>query len=195
MIKQILGTALIAVLGIILVMNMLNMNKESSTNEYDVTGDTEAEGVAIGPPGSSGLEVGELSPDFELKTLEGETIRLSDLLGKKIMLNFWATWCPPCLKEMPEMQEFYDEHGDEIEILAVNVTGSEKNEQAVHDFIDEYSYTFPILLDTAMNVSDEYKAITIPTTYFIGTDGTIQHPRKAGPMTYEFMEEMLEELN
>ncbi|MFD2045753.1 TlpA family protein disulfide reductase [Ornithinibacillus salinisoli] len=195
MLKKILGVGLITVLGIILVMNVMESNKETTNSEYDVTGDTDVEGVAISPPGTSGLEIGQFAPDFELESLNGEKVKLSDLQGKKVMINFWATWCSPCKKEMPEMQKFYEDHGDEIEILAVNVTGSEKNETVVRDFIDHYSYSFPVLLDESTNVSDDYRAISFPTSYFIGTDGTIQQPRKVGPMTYDFMVEMLDELN
>src|SRR5690625_5188421 len=72
-----------------------------------------------------GLEKGNLAPDFELETIEGETVKLSDYRGEKVMLNFWATWCPPCRAEMPDMQKFHENH-DEGVILAVNLTETEK---------------------------------------------------------------------
>ena len=68
-----------------------------------------------------GLSIGSKAPDFELKTLSGENVKLSDYRGKKVMLNFWATWCAPCKEEMPDMEEFYKQNGEEIEILAVNI--------------------------------------------------------------------------
>lgn len=93
------------------------------------------------------------------------------------------------------MQRLYEEYGDDITIIAINATGSERNESAVRDFIDEYGYTFPVAIDKNNDTTDNYMAYTIPTSYFIGTDGVIQVPRKVGPMTYDFMVEMMNSLN
>ncbi|UJL48023.1 TlpA family protein disulfide reductase [Virgibacillus sp. NKC19-16] len=199
MYKKILGTVGILALAGIVLFNFVQQNNETQTentpNEYNVSGDTNAEGTAIVPPESTGIEPGEPAPEFEMETLDGEKIALSELQGKKVILNFWATWCPPCREEMPEMQEFHEEYGDEVEILAVNLTDTETRKQDVVDYINEYGYTYTIPLDTDSAVSDEYRAITVPTTYFIGTDGTIQAPRKVGPMTYDFMEETINSIN
>lgn len=119
-----------------------------------------------------GLEVGNFAPDFELETLDGDVVSLSDFKGQKIILNFWATWCPPCRAEMPDFEEAYVD--DNLEILAVNLTESESNESRVHSFIDELGLTFPILMDRASNVSDMYEVRTYPTTYIIDSEGMIQ---------------------
>ncbi|MBM7598446.1 thiol-disulfide isomerase/thioredoxin [Virgibacillus halotolerans] len=197
--KRIIGIVVLVVLVGIVTFNIVQKNEDKQTDrgpdEYDVSGDPDVEGAMITSPGADdGIELGNMAPDFELETLSGETLKLSDLQGKKVILNFWATWCPPCKVEMPEMQEFYDEHGDDVEIVAVNLTSSETNEKKVHDYIDEHKYTYPVPLDKDSEVGDTYMAITVPTTYFIGTDGKVQQPKKVGPMTYEFMEEMLDEL-
>ena len=197
--KRIIGIVVLVVLVGIVTFNIVQKNEDKQTDrgpdEYDVSGDPDVEGAMITSPGADdGIELGDMAPDFELETLSGETLKLSDLQGKKVILNFWATWCPPCKVEMPEMQEFYDEHGDDVEIVAVNLTSSETNEKKVHDYIDEHKYTYPVPLDKDSEVGDTYMAITVPTTYFIGTDGKVQQPKKVGPMTYEFMEEMLDEL-
>lgn len=197
--KRIIGIVVLVVLVGIVTFNIVQKNEDKQTDrgpdEYDVSGDPDVEGAMITSPGADdGIELGDMAPDFELETLSGETLKLSDLQGKKVILNFWATWCPPCKVEMPEMQEFYDEHGDDVEIVAVNLTSSETNEKKVHDYIDEHKYTYPVALDKDSEVGDTYMAITVPTTYFIGTDGKVQQPKKVGPMTYEFMEEMLDEL-
>ncbi|OZU90219.1 cytochrome C biogenesis protein [Virgibacillus indicus] len=198
MYKQIIGTVIILGLAGIVLFNFVQQTKESSEpngpNAYNVSGDVSTEGGAIAPVESAGLEPGEIAPDFELETLEGETVKLSDYKGKKVILNFWATWCPPCREEMPEMQEFHDTYGDNVEMLAVNLTGSESNVKKVQEYIDEFNYTYPIPLDKESAVGDEYRVISVPTTYFIGTDGKIQQPRKVGPMTYDFMEEMANSL-
>ena len=192
MYKQIVGTVIILALAGIVLFNFVQQTNDDSAedgpNVYNVSGDVTAEGGAIAPVESKGLEPGEMAPDFELKTLGGETVKLSDYKGKKVILNFWATWCPPCREEMPEMQDFHDEHGEEVEILAVNF--AETNEKKIQDYIDEFNYTYTIPLDKDSVVGNEYRVFSLPTTYFIGTDGKIQQPRKIGPMTYDFMEEM-----
>lgn len=199
MYKRIIGVVVLVVLIGIVVFSVIQENKEevgNGSNEHDVSGDPNAKGVAITSEDvDDGIEVGDMAPDFELETLAGNKLKLSDLRGKKVILNFWATWCPPCKVEMPEMQKFYDEYNDDVEIIAVNLTASETNEKKVKHYIDEHKYTYPVPLDKDSKVGDTYMAITVPTTYFIGTDGKVQQPRKVGPMTYEYMEEMLDALN
>lgn len=193
MIKKVTAIAGLLLLISILIIN-ITAKPQSDDNVINVTGNTDAKGVMITPPGDSGLDVGQIAPEIKLETLSGETVRLSDLKGKKVFINFWATWCPPCKKEMPEMQKFYEEYSDEVEILAVNATGQEKGIKTVEDFIESGNYTYPILLDKKLKVTEDYKAFALPTTYFIGTNGVIQQPRKVGPMTYDFMVEMSEKL-
>src|SRR5690554_6909428 len=82
------------------------------TDDDEITNSTEV-----------GLQIGQLAPEFELETLAGETARLSDYLGQRVIVNFWATWCPPCRAEIPDFQKLYDQK--DITILAVNLTGSE----------------------------------------------------------------------
>jgi peroxiredoxin len=189
MYKRGLGIGIILLLIGIMVFNMINENKKESA--IIPNGIEDAENNDLIP---AGIEEGELAPDFKLETLEGETVQLSDYHGKKVLLNFWATWCGPCRQEMPAMQDFYDDYADEIEILAVNVTDSEKTIDDVQNFIEEFDFTYSTLLDTDMSVSNEYRAVALPTTYFIGTDGKIQAPRKMGEMTYEFMVETMESI-
>lgn len=134
-----------------------------------------------------GIEQGELAPDFSLNVMTGEELKLSDLRGKKVILNFWATWCPPCRAEMPDMQRFYEQAaGEDVEILAVNLTESEKSREDIAAFLDEFGITFPIPLDEESEVAATYYAYAIPTTYFIDTTGTIQG-KIIGPMNYDFM--------
>jgi peroxiredoxin len=117
------------------------------------------------------LEIGAKAPDFELKTLTGETVKLSSLKGKKVMLNFWATWCPPCKEEMPEIEQFYKTAGKDMVTLAVNIDP----QLDVKGFVDKNKITFPILLDTNDKVNETYQIISIPTTYFIDSNGVIQN--------------------
>ncbi|MEA4900778.1 TlpA disulfide reductase family protein [Desulfitobacterium sp.] len=140
---------------------------------------------------SVGLEVGNLAPDFELQTLDGKTITLSSLKGKKFILNFWASWCPPCRQEMPDMEKFYtDNHQNGIEILGVNLTSAEKSRTDVPTFIEGNGITFPVVLDESGKVGQLYKVSSIPASFIIDSEGVIQK-KLVGPMTYDSMRSML----
>ncbi len=113
-----------------------------------------------------------IAPDFELKTLEGETVKLSDYRGKVIFLNFWASWCPPCVQEMPDFNSANQkllEEGNAV-ILAVNV---QEEPQIVREFVKDNDLTLPVLLDEEGKVSYIYNVRSIPTTYIVNPDGTI----------------------
>lgn len=119
--------------------------------------------------------VGDQAPDFVLpqisKNNEAETIRLSDLKGKGVMLNFWATWCKPCEREMPYMQELYPKYKElGIEIVAVSL---DSTELVVDRFIDKYDLTFPIPHDKSGEIRDLYKVGPIPSTFFLDSEGEI----------------------
>ncbi len=128
--------------------------------------------------------------DFELQTLSGETVRLSDYRGKKVILNFWATWCPPCKAEMPHMQNFYEEHGDEIEVIAVNLTSRDNGVEALEKFVSDYELTFKIPLDVNGVYGDAFEIISIPTTYVIDESGQINQ-KIVGPMDQNTLESYL----
>ncbi|MFO1444965.1 TlpA family protein disulfide reductase [Bacillus sp. Bva_UNVM-123] len=134
-----------------------------------------------------GLGIGLKAPDFELKNLAGESVKLSDYEGKKVMLNFWATWCPPCKAEMPDMEEFYHDSGDDIVILAVNIDTNND----VAGFVKKMGVTFPILLDTNNRVNKIYQIISIPTSYFIDEKGIIRN-KHIGAMDIETMKKNMD---
>ncbi|WP_139761770.1 TlpA disulfide reductase family protein [Geobacillus sp. LEMMY01] len=141
--------------------------------------------------GKIGTNKGEVAPDFELLSITGDKIKLSDLRGKTVILNFWATWCPPCRAEMPEMQKFYENNKDSnVEILAVNLTNSERGSNAVSDFVEAKGITFKVVLDEQGDIGNLYGAITIPTSYIIDKNGVIRN-KYVGPMSYETMDRMI----
>ncbi len=118
-----------------------------------------------------GVNVGNIAPDFTLKDLKGSEVQLSKLRGKKVMINFWATWCPPCRQEMPEIEKFFQEKKEDIEILAINIDGgAPKN---VAEYIKKMKITFPVVLDEKDRVNERYKVMTIPTTFFVDENGVI----------------------
>lgn len=142
-----------------------------------------------------GLEEGNIAPDFQLKNLEGADIKLSDLRGKKVILNFWATWCPPCKAEIPHMQDFYvSRDKSKVEILAINLTTSEKKSGNVKEFVKERNVTFPVLLDQDGDIGTQYQAITIPTSYLIDSEGIIRK-KIVGPMDKDMMNQLIESVD
>jgi len=159
MIKKVIASIFLLSLITFSIVQAMDQQKEKKTEELDQLG---------------GLTIGREAPDFTLKTLEGKEVSLSDYKGKKVMLNFWATWCPPCKKEMPAMQQFSEEAGEDIVVLAVNMDP----ENDVEGFALNYELTFPIVLDQPESgslISEQYKIMSIPTTFFIDRDGIIQH--------------------
>ncbi|EDW23298.1 TlpA family protein disulfide reductase [Bacillus pumilus] len=118
-----------------------------------------------------GLEKGDQAPDFELKTLDGQTASLSDYKGKKVLVNFWATWCKPCRTEMPDLDAVRSEY-DQVEVLAVNLTTTEKSVDHVAAFADELKLSFPILLDQK-GIQARYQVLSYPTTYILDEKGRI----------------------
>lgn len=138
-----------------------------------------------------GTEKGDLAPDFELETMDGETVKLSDFRGQKVMLNFWASWCPPCRAEMPDIQKFH-ENEDGV-IVSVNLTETENSIRNVESFIEEYELTFPVLVDEKTQVGNRYNAQALPTSYLINTKGEI-HNIAIGPLNYDQMVEAFDQM-
>jgi peroxiredoxin len=141
--------------------------------------------------GKIGTNKGQVAPDFELLSITGNKVKLSDLRGKTVILNFWATWCPPCRAEIPEMQKFYENNkNNNVEILAVNLTNSESSPDTVKDFVRDKGMTFNILLDKQGKIGNLYGIITIPTSYIIDKNGIIRE-KHVGPMSYETMDNFI----
>ncbi len=187
MTKKIFGLLLVASLVVIIIVTMVrnNLDRESSIDNEQLGTDM------IGIAADEGLQRGKMAPDFTLTTLDGETVKLSDFQGKKVIVNFWASWCPPCKAEMPHMQRYYQEFAqdEQVEILAINLTSGDKVEK-VEKFVRDYELTFPIPLDKDGKVGKTYEVLTIPTSYIIDTKGLIQH-KIVGPMDEKMMKDFI----
>lgn len=119
--------------------------------------------------GNSGM-VGKPAKDFELTNLKGEKVRLSDLKGKVVLMDFWATWCAPCRKAHPHIQDLYDEYKDKgFVVLGIN----NESKQKARDYMQQEGYTFTTLLDTTNRVSMQYQVSAIPSVFIVGRDGKI----------------------
>jgi thiol-disulfide isomerase/thioredoxin len=135
------------------------------------------------------IAVGKESPDFTLLNLSGEEVSLSDYRGKIVMINFWATWCGFCKKEMPDMQRLSEEN-DDLVILAVDVM---EEKSLVEDYIKEGGYDFEVVLDEKGEVAKNYLVSAFPTSYFVDKDGILLGG-VPGMLTWERMNEILDNI-
>lgn len=144
-----------------------------------------------------GIKVNDIATDFRLKNLSGEIVNLSDYRGKRILLNFWVSWCPPCKKEMPYMEKYYKDNKDklDIEIITVNMPKYEKGGmENTEKFIEEYELTYPVLLDEDAKVMNLYAVQAFPTTYIINKEGIITD-KVTFPLDDKMIAELMEKIN
>lgn len=112
------------------------------------------------------------APDFTLENMQGKKVSLSDLKGKIVIVNFWATWCPPCIEEMPSMEKLYQKFkGEDFELLAVNAEDNGK--ELVEGFLKKNNFSFPILLDEDAKVQQLFNIFRLPETVIINRNGEI----------------------
>ena len=139
-------------------------------------------------------QAGFLAPDFELNTPTGETVRLSDLRGQAVLINLWATWCPPCRAEMKSIEKVYNQYKDQgFEVLAVNMTYQD-DPFAIMPFVNEQELTFPILLDETGETANAYQLRSLPSSFFIDRNGIINEVVIGGPMAEALLRTRVEEI-
>lgn len=115
-----------------------------------------------------------MAPDMTVYDRDGKEVHLSDYIGKPIVLNFWASWCGPCQMEMPDFNEKYQELGEEVQFLMINMTdGSRETVEKASAFIEEQGYGFPVFYDTEFDAANTYGASSLPTTFFIDAQGKV----------------------
>lgn len=172
------GLAALLVASLITITIVTNLKEDDEFAEYEnanlenLPDDIVDESLDL----EAGIDIGQVAPNFELQTLDGETVKLSDYKGQMVMLNFWASWCPPCRVEMPHMDTYYKEFKEEhnIEILAVNMTTLERgSREKVPEFVEKHELTFPILMDEKGEVKELYDVMVYPTTYIVNAKGII----------------------
>jgi peroxiredoxin len=119
-----------------------------------------------------GVDVGQIAPDFKIKNLKGGLTALSEYRGKVVMINFWATWCGPCLAEMPSMEAMYQRYPrKDFEILAVSIDTI--GEPPVRLFVENLNLSFPVLMDNQFTVNDHFQVRVVPTSILIDRKGVV----------------------
>lgn len=118
------------------------------------------------------------APDFTVLDANGKKTRLSDKFGKPVVINFWATWCPPCRRELPDFDRLCIEYGDRVVFMMVNLTdGGRDTVDGTKSFVSKNGYTFPLYFDTESNAADAYNVSSIPQTTFIDANGNVYTTR------------------
>ncbi len=175
----------VAIIGVVILLGGAWIIFSQTLKANAVTG---AEAITLEPAPIAGHP----APDFELKTLEGEVLRLSDFRGKPVIVNFWATWCGPCRAEFPDFQEASVDNADTLMIIGVNNTAADQV-GLVGDFITEMGATFPIVLDESGETVKTYRILGLPTTVFVDADGVVNEVF-TGPISKAYIESKIPEL-
>ncbi|MCI8742209.1 MAG: redoxin domain-containing protein [Lachnospiraceae bacterium] len=148
-----------------------------------------------GGPGTSSPD-GQASqasaPDFTVQDGEENPVKLSDMVGKPVVLNFWASWCPPCKMEMPDFQEAFTEYGDSVHFMMVNLTdGARETVDTAKKYVEDQGYTFPVYFDTGSEAAIVYGIMAVPATFFIDAEGK-PVARASGAIDRETLEKGIE---
>lgn len=174
-----IGGMLLVLTGLVFLMNGLTGPKEVITKPTNEK--VQEQSLSKEEQSNEEAEVDEeavLAPDFILEDQYGNTHKLSDYQGKTVFLNFWATWCPPCKKEMPDIEKLYEEYGlneDEVIVLGVAMPniGREGSKEDIIEFLDDEGYTFPVVFDESAELMYNYQITAFPTTFIINPKGEV----------------------
>lgn len=121
---------------------------------------------------AAAVEIGTMAPDFKLGGLDDQVHELADYIGKPLVINFWGTFCPPCVNEMPALQRQYDKWKDAgVVVLGMNLSESKVT---IKSFIDRFEIKFPIIIDNNHEIRKKYDVISYPTTFYVDETGVIQ---------------------
>lgn len=176
----------VLLIGAGVAYNVLAGDEKPSISGRDVvtttevpTDDTSANGNGANAAegdgsGASDSANATAAPEFTMADTEGQTLTLADFRGKPVLLNFWASWCGPCASEMPAIQSAYEQYGDQIQFVAVNMTGmGGETETSALSLIQQNNYTFPVYFDVDSSAAVAFGVTSIPQTYLIDAEGNI----------------------
>lgn len=168
---------LIFIISALLIFSLVSCTQKNTVEEKDAQ-TTESEESAL--------------PDFTVYTADGKAVTLYEKLSKPVVVNFWATWCPPCQSEMPAFDELYKEYGKDIEFMMIDLTDGERDTvTSVKAFLEEKGYSFPVYYDTDMDAAAAYGVSSIPMTVFIDENGNLLN-YKVGAISEEDLKAQLE---
>ncbi|HXF51423.1 MAG TPA: TlpA disulfide reductase family protein [Dehalococcoidia bacterium] len=179
--RNIVATALV---GVAIAALVWFFDRPGSAKSQAVTVTATAQGAAP--------RVGKPAPDFELTLLDGTKVRLSDYRGRPVWINFWASWCPPCRAENPDIQEVYEAHKDEHGLVLLAPAIGERRED-VAGYMERADLHYPVGLDTDTQIAANYRVLGIPTHVFVDADGIVREIR-VGAMSKKTMEKMIQKL-
>jgi peroxiredoxin len=172
--------------AIVLIFGLIWFNQDMAA-PAGVDGATSTNGATIAP------QVGAIAPDFTLVSLDGNSVRLSDFHGKPVILNFWATWCPPCREEMPALEEIWQQY-DAGDVVVLGIDQGESTAIVERFIREKVDTSFPILLDSDHAIGNSYFVRSLPTTFFIDRKGFIQEIRIGGPLSLPFLQDRVMKL-
>ena len=179
-----LGLLAVALLGLLVVQGCTSSSQDIRDGQGQAA--TDMDGLQLAPA----PKVGRLAPDFTLTDLEGSSVTLSDFRGQVVFINFWATWCPACRAEMPEIEAVYQEYKDkDVVVIGVDL---KESEDKVRRYIERGGYSWTFVIDTTGEVTRDYGVTAIPTSFFLDRQGIIR-ALKIGAMTKRSMESKLAE--
>lgn len=168
-VKILISGLIVFIFGYIIIDFVSDYKSEVNTIEEAVRITNKNKEASEAP----GVNIGDLAYDFELVDMDNNLVKLSDFRGQKVLLNFWASWCPPCRIEAPHLKKLHEDNEQDIVVLGVNVTTAESDIENVKEFIDEFDLTFVNLYESN-NISFVYNVYSMPTSYFIDSDGIIR---------------------
>lgn len=152
-------------------------NDTTDTVTQSVAQDTEAPSTEVGSETTKETadeEPTNPAPDFTVVDKDGKEVKLSDMRGRPVVVNFWASWCPPCKAEMPDFEEMYKKYGDKVVFMMVNMTdGFQETLSKAKAHIADNGYTFPVYFDTKSSAAYTYNVSSIPATYLVDSKGNL----------------------
>lgn len=158
-----------------LAVSLFAYNKLSESRKPDnMLNVTESSGE-ISPQSESAVSNQEKvkAPDFTVIDRDGNKVKLSDMFGKPVVVNFWASWCPPCKAEMPDFDKVYGEIGSDVTFMMIDLVGGRETRELGEKYVDEQGFSFPVYFDTEQEAAMIYGITAIPTSLFIDKDGYI----------------------
>ncbi len=147
-------------------------DKSAAESQGGSSQEGQTEATSPGTAGEAGTTQQPAAPDFTVEDTDGNPVKLSDLVGKPVVLNFWASWCPPCKSEMPDFDEVFSEYGDKVQFMMVNLTdGSRETVDTARKYVEDHGFSFPVYFDTESEAAIVYGIMAVPATFFIDAEG------------------------